>query len=84
MISKLSSAALPPLLVLVRGYLHRLLRDIECLRQVLVDRTDLHDEFAIIMKQRMDNAQDARLASVQTDKRFTIKDFLRRMDQWTR
>ena len=58
--------------------------DIECLRQVLVDRTDLHDEFAIIMKQRMDNAQDARLASVQTDKRFTIKDFLRRMDQWTR
>lgn len=58
--------------------------DIECLRQVLIDRTDLHDEFAIIMKQRMDNAQDARLASVQTDKRFTIKDFLRRMDQWTR
>jgi small-conductance mechanosensitive channel/CRP-like cAMP-binding protein len=57
--------------------------DIECLRHVLVNRTDLHDEFAVIMKQRMDNAQDARLASSQTEKRFTIRDFLRRMDQWT-
>jgi small-conductance mechanosensitive channel/CRP-like cAMP-binding protein len=58
--------------------------DIECMRHVLVDRTDLHDEFAVIMKQRMDTAQDARLASAQTDKHFTIRDFLRRMEQWTR
>ena len=57
--------------------------DIECLRRVLVNRTDLHDEFAVIMKQRMDNAQDARMASSQTEKRFTIRDFLRRMEQWT-
>jgi small-conductance mechanosensitive channel/CRP-like cAMP-binding protein len=57
--------------------------DIDCLRRVLVDRTDLHDEFAIIMKQRMDTAQDARLTSAQTDNRFTIRDFLRRMEQWT-
>lgn len=57
--------------------------DIKCLQHVLVDRTDLHDEFAIIMKQRMDNAQHARMASAQIDKRFTIKDFLRRMEQWT-
>lgn len=34
---------------------------------VLVDRTDLHDEFAIIMKQRMDRPQDARLASAQSE-----------------
>jgi CRP-like cAMP-binding protein len=57
--------------------------DIECLRHVLVDRTDLHDEFAIIMKQRMDTAQDARLTSALTDSRFTIRDFLRRIEQWT-
>ncbi|MEP5731128.1 MAG: mechanosensitive ion channel family protein [Sulfitobacter sp.] len=56
--------------------------NIECLRQILVDRTDLHDEFAIIMKQRMDSAQNARLASDQPGKRFTIRDFLRRMEQW--
>jgi CRP-like cAMP-binding protein len=56
--------------------------DIECLRRILVKRTDLHDEFAIIMKQRMDNAQDARQASPQIEKRFTIRDFLRRMEQW--
>jgi small-conductance mechanosensitive channel/CRP-like cAMP-binding protein len=57
--------------------------DITCLRQILADRPDLQDEFAMIMKQRMDRAKDARLASMQTDKRFTMKDFLRRMEQWT-
>ena len=56
--------------------------DIECLRRILIDRPDLHDEFAIIMKQRMDTAEDVRLSVTQTDKRFTMKDFLRRMEQW--
>ncbi len=56
--------------------------NIECLRKILVNRPDLHDEFAIIMKQRIDNAQNARLASAQTGKRFTVKDFLHRMEQW--
>jgi CRP-like cAMP-binding protein len=56
--------------------------NIGCLRRVLVDRTDLHDEFAVILKQRMDNAHNAQLASAQTDKRFTIRDFLHRMEHW--
>ncbi|MEP4249575.1 mechanosensitive ion channel domain-containing protein [Tateyamaria sp.] len=56
--------------------------DIDCLRHILNDRSDLHDEFAIIMKQRMDSAQDARLEDAAPIKRFTIKDFLRRFEQW--
>ena len=57
--------------------------DIERLQKILVDRTDLHDEFAAILKQRMDAAQDARLAGPQTDKRMTLKDVLRRIENWT-
>lgn len=58
--------------------------NIGCLQQILVNRTDLHKEFARIMKQRMDSAQDVRSASVKTDKRFTIRDVLRRIEQLAR
>lgn len=57
--------------------------DIECLRRILAGRPDLQDEFAVIMKQRMDKAQNVRSAGVLDEKRFTIRDVLRRMDQWT-
>lgn len=58
--------------------------DITCLQQILADRPDVHDEFAAIMKQRFELAQNIRLANAKTDKRFTVKDFLRRMEQLTR
>ncbi|MGJ8544643.1 MAG: mechanosensitive ion channel family protein [Sulfitobacter sp.] len=57
--------------------------DIQCLRRILVNRPDLHDEFAILMKQRMDAAKDIRLAGAAGDAKFGIKDFLRRFEQWT-
>lgn len=58
--------------------------NIECLKHVLTDRDDLKDEFAMIMKQRMERAQDLQLISDEAAKRFTLRDFLRRMEQWRR
>lgn len=57
--------------------------DIECLRRLLLNRPDIHDEFAIIMNERMQTAEVVRASGGQTDRRFTMKDFLRRLEQWT-
>ncbi|MEP3300009.1 MAG: mechanosensitive ion channel family protein [Pseudoruegeria sp.] len=56
--------------------------DIDCLRLILANRTDLHAEFAGIMKQRMDAAHNVRLSSDQIEKRFTFQDFLRRLEKF--
>ncbi|MEP5761303.1 MAG: mechanosensitive ion channel family protein [Litoreibacter sp.] len=57
--------------------------DIDCWRQILASRPDLHDDFAVIMKQRMDAAQDARLAGTKTGSGYTIRDLLRGMERWS-
>ena len=58
--------------------------DIEALQEILVGRPDLQDEFATILKQRMDAAQDAHLAEEQVEKRLTLKDVLKSVDRWTK
>ena len=57
--------------------------DNEALQEVLVGRADLHDEFATIMKQRMDAARDAQLIRHKVEKRVTLKDMLKRVEQWS-
>ena len=58
--------------------------DVEALQEILVGRTELQDEFATILKQRMDAAQDAQLAETEVEKRLTLKDVLRSVEQWTK
>ncbi|MEP1521739.1 mechanosensitive ion channel family protein [Ascidiaceihabitans sp.] len=57
--------------------------DIERLQKVLVDRPDLHDAFAAILKQRMDATQDVQLDRPLPSRRLTLKDILRRIEKWT-
>jgi CRP-like cAMP-binding protein len=58
--------------------------DIVCLRGVLTNRPDLHEAFAEIMKQRMDAAQDVRLASNKSETRHTFRDVLHRIEMLVR
>jgi len=54
----------------------------EWLQKILIDRHDLHDEFAAILKRRMDAAQDAHVDRTETMTRMTLKDVLRRIEKW--
>lgn len=58
--------------------------DTSCLRKILTDRPDLHEMFAEIMKQRMDAAQDVRLASEKTETHHTFRDVLHRIEMLVR
>lgn len=58
--------------------------DIVALQEVLIERPDLHDEFAGILKSRMDAAQDAHLAGTVVEKRLTLKDVLKRVERWAK
>ncbi|SFG34813.1 Small-conductance mechanosensitive channel [Roseobacter denitrificans OCh 114] len=53
---------------------------IECIRALLQNRPDLSEEFARIVKQRMDNAQAVRLGADKTPARLTFQDIMRRLD----
>ena len=54
--------------------------DIGCLQSLLADRPDLSEAFAKIVKQRLDRAEEVRLAAKKPASRLTFQDILRRID----
>ena len=54
--------------------------DISCLQSLLADRPDLSEEFAKIVKQRLDRAEEVRLAAKKPASRLTFQDIVRRID----
>ena len=54
--------------------------DTKCLRSVLADRPDLYEEFAKIVKQRLDRAEEVRLGAQSSPTKLTLQDILRRID----
>ncbi|KEJ88327.1 Mechanosensitive channel protein [Sulfitobacter donghicola DSW-25 = KCTC 12864 = JCM 14565] len=56
--------------------------EIDALQKVLAARPELRDEFAAILKNRMDAAQDAHRAGPIEDRRLTLKDVLKRVEHW--
>ena len=54
--------------------------DADCLRSVLEDRPDLSDEFAKIVKQRLDRAEEVRSRSKSSSTKMSFQDILRQID----
>ena len=54
--------------------------DTSCLRSVLADRPDLTEEFAKIVKQRLDRAEEVRLGAKEPTARLTFQDIVRRIE----
>jgi small-conductance mechanosensitive channel/CRP-like cAMP-binding protein len=54
--------------------------DISCLQSLLADRPDLSEAFAKIVKQRLDRAEEVRLAAKKPASRLSFQDIVRRID----
>jgi small-conductance mechanosensitive channel len=54
--------------------------DTRCLRSVLADRPDLAEDFAKIVKQRMDRAEEVRLGAQRSSTKLSFQDILRRIE----
>ena len=54
--------------------------DTACLRSILADRPDLSADFARIVKQRMDRAEEVRLSARKAPNKLTFQDILRRVE----
>ena len=55
--------------------------DTKCLRSVLEDRPDLSEDFAKIVKQRLDRAEEVRLGAQSSPTKLTFQDILWRIEQ---
>ena len=55
--------------------------DIDCLRSVISARPGLAEEFAIVIKQRLDAAEQVRLAAKQPMTRLSFQDILRHIEK---
>ena len=53
--------------------------DTRCLRSVLADRPDLVEDFAKIVKQRMDRAEEVKLGAQRSTTKLSAQDILRRI-----
>jgi small-conductance mechanosensitive channel len=54
--------------------------DTACLRSVLADRPDLSEDFAKIVKQRLERAEEVRLGAQRSPAKLTLQDILRRIE----
>lgn len=54
--------------------------DTSCLKSVLADRPDLAEDFAKIVKQRMDRAEEVRLGAQRSSTKLSFQDILRRVE----